>query len=185
MHGNNDDAATTLYFADYQAGVALKNIVDAFPGSALLGVHHTRKASSDDFVDDLSGTLGLAGSADYVARPPASAEQQRGHPSSHRPRRTRRRVRVHHRRRRLDAIRQRPSRSGRRSAEPPRHKEPRRPRPRSTGVRQRPPGRRRSRRTRRAPRYQQQRRRNLPTSTALQGTDRQTCPRHLHATRSV
>lgn len=57
-----DDA----YLADYQAGVALKNIVDAFPGSALLGVHHTRKASSDDFVDDLSGTLGLAGSADYV-----------------------------------------------------------------------------------------------------------------------
>jgi hypothetical protein len=57
-----DDA----YLADYQAGVALKNVVDAFPGSALLGVHHTRKASSDDFVDDLSGTLGLAGSADYV-----------------------------------------------------------------------------------------------------------------------
>ena len=57
-----DDA----YLADYQAGVALKNIVDAFPGSALLAVHHTRKASSDDFVDDLSGTLGLAGSADYV-----------------------------------------------------------------------------------------------------------------------
>jgi RecA-family ATPase len=54
------------YLADYQAGVALKNIVDAFPGSALLGVHHTRKASSDDFVDDLSGTLGLAGSADYL-----------------------------------------------------------------------------------------------------------------------
>lgn len=54
------------YLADYQAGVALKNVVDAFPGSALLGVHHTRKASSDDFVDDLSGTLGLAGSADYI-----------------------------------------------------------------------------------------------------------------------
>lgn len=54
------------YLADYHAGVALKNVIDAFPGSALLGVHHTRKASSDDFVDDLSGTLGLAGSADYV-----------------------------------------------------------------------------------------------------------------------
>lgn len=54
------------YLADYQEGVALKEIVDAFPGSALLGVHHTRKAASDDFVDDLSGTLGLAGSADYV-----------------------------------------------------------------------------------------------------------------------
>ncbi|ODQ85329.1 AAA family ATPase, partial [Mycolicibacterium holsaticum] len=54
------------YLADYQEGVALKDVVDAFPGSALLGVHHTRKASSDDWVDDLSGTLGLAGSADYV-----------------------------------------------------------------------------------------------------------------------
>ena len=29
-------------------------------------MHHTRKASSEDFVDDLSGTLGLAGSADYL-----------------------------------------------------------------------------------------------------------------------
>ncbi|OBG36205.1 AAA family ATPase [Mycolicibacter heraklionensis] len=62
QRNRGDDA----YLADYQAGVALKNIVDAFPGSALLGVHHTRKASSDDFVDDLSGTLGLAGAADYV-----------------------------------------------------------------------------------------------------------------------
>lgn len=68
-----DDA----YLADYQAGAKLKSIVDAFPGSALLGVHHTRKASSDDFVDDLSGTLGLAGAADYVCvlrRPRNSAE---------------------------------------------------------------------------------------------------------------
>lgn len=62
QRNRGDDA----YLADYQAGVVLKNVVDAFPGSALLGVHHTRKASSDDFVDDLSGTLGLAGAADYV-----------------------------------------------------------------------------------------------------------------------
>lgn len=54
------------YLSDYKAGVALKEIVDAFPGSALLGVHHTRKAPSEDFVDDLTGTLGLAGSADYI-----------------------------------------------------------------------------------------------------------------------
>ncbi|MEE2852236.1 MAG: AAA family ATPase [Actinomycetota bacterium] len=57
---------TDAYLEDYKAGVELKNVVDAFPGSALLGVHHTRKASSGDFVDDLSGTLGLAGAADYV-----------------------------------------------------------------------------------------------------------------------
>jgi hypothetical protein len=62
QRARGDDA----YLADYQAGVALKNIVDAFPGSALLAVHHSRKASSEDFVDDLSGTLGLAGSADYI-----------------------------------------------------------------------------------------------------------------------
>lgn len=54
------------YLEDYRAGSALKSIVDAFPGSALLGVSHTRKQSSDDFVDDISGTLGLAGSADYL-----------------------------------------------------------------------------------------------------------------------
>lgn len=54
------------YLEDYKAGVELKTVVDAFPGSALLGVHHTRKAASGDFVDDLSGTLGLAGAADYV-----------------------------------------------------------------------------------------------------------------------
>ena len=73
QRNRGDDA----YLADYQAGVALKNIVDAFPGSSLLGVHHTRKASSDDFVDDLSGTLGLAASADYLLvlrRPRQSAE---------------------------------------------------------------------------------------------------------------
>lgn len=65
------------YLADYKAGVALKQVVDAFPGSALLGVHHSRKASSDDFVDDLSGTLGLAGSADYVLvlRRPRGSDQ--------------------------------------------------------------------------------------------------------------
>lgn len=57
---------TDAYMEDYKAGVGLKTVVDAFPGSALLGVHHTRKASSEDFVDDLSGTLGLAGSADYI-----------------------------------------------------------------------------------------------------------------------
>ena len=37
----------------------------------------------DDFVDDLSGTLGLAGSADYVlCTPPATIG--RGHTASHR-----------------------------------------------------------------------------------------------------
>lgn len=65
------------YAEDYAAGVELKTAIDAHPGSALLVVHHTRKAASDDFVDDLSGSLGLPGSADYVMvlrRPRGSAE---------------------------------------------------------------------------------------------------------------
>ncbi|TYQ10821.1 UNVERIFIED_ORG: hypothetical protein L601_002000000580 [Gordonia westfalica J30] len=54
------------YLADYQAGSALKDLIDAFPGSCLLAVHHSRKAESDDFLDAVSGTQGLAGSADFI-----------------------------------------------------------------------------------------------------------------------
>lgn len=54
------------YLADYQAGTALKDMIDAFPGASLLAVHHSRKAESDDFLDAVSGTQGLAGSADYI-----------------------------------------------------------------------------------------------------------------------
>lgn len=57
-----DDA----YQADYNDGVQLKNVVDAFPGSGLLGVHHTRKATSEDFTESLSGTNGFTGAADYI-----------------------------------------------------------------------------------------------------------------------
>lgn len=67
------------YLADYKFGVTLKELVDEHPGSALLGVHHTRKMASDDFIDDLSGTLGLAGSTDYaivLRRPRGSIEAQ-------------------------------------------------------------------------------------------------------------
>ncbi|WP_367582282.1 AAA family ATPase [Tsukamurella tyrosinosolvens] len=54
------------YLADYQAGTALKDMIDAFAGASLLAVHHSRKAESDDFLDAVSGTQGLAGSADYI-----------------------------------------------------------------------------------------------------------------------
>ncbi|WP_052688611.1 AAA family ATPase [Williamsia herbipolensis] len=54
------------YVADYRIGAQLKEIADAHPGSTLLVVHHTRKMESDDFVDSLSGTQGLAGAADFV-----------------------------------------------------------------------------------------------------------------------
>ena len=54
------------YLADYSAGSALKDLIDLHPGAGLLAVHHSRKAESDDFLDAVSGTQGLAGSADYV-----------------------------------------------------------------------------------------------------------------------
>lgn len=54
------------YIADYRFGTALKEVVDASPGSALVCVHHTRKMAADDFLDTLSGTQGIAGAADCI-----------------------------------------------------------------------------------------------------------------------
>lgn len=54
------------YSADYAIGTQLKDLADSVPGSCLLVVHHTRKAESSDFVDAVSGTQGIAGSADFV-----------------------------------------------------------------------------------------------------------------------
>lgn len=56
----------TDYARDYRIGSSLKDIADANPGSAVIVVHHTRKAASDDFLDAVSGTQGLAGSADSI-----------------------------------------------------------------------------------------------------------------------
>ena len=55
------------YRADYAFGASLKRLTDRVPGASLLGVHHTRKADAEDFLDGVSGTQGLAGSADAVA----------------------------------------------------------------------------------------------------------------------
>jgi 5S rRNA maturation endonuclease (ribonuclease M5) len=54
------------YGRDYRVGTSLKRLVDEQPGSALLTNHHDRKAHSDDFVDRVSGTNGLAGAADTI-----------------------------------------------------------------------------------------------------------------------
>ncbi|MGV9870138.1 AAA family ATPase [Rhodococcus koreensis] len=59
-------AGEESYAADYAIGSKLKTAVDAVQGASLLAVHHTRKASSEDFVDAVSGTQGIAGSADFV-----------------------------------------------------------------------------------------------------------------------
>jgi RecA-family ATPase len=53
------------YAADYEVGTLLKRIADDCE-TPLLGVHHERKASSDDFVDSVSGTTGLTGAADTI-----------------------------------------------------------------------------------------------------------------------
>jgi RecA-family ATPase len=59
-------AGESSYQRDYRVGSALKRVVDHRPGSTLLTNHHDRKAASDDFVDSVSGTHGLAGAADTV-----------------------------------------------------------------------------------------------------------------------
>jgi hypothetical protein len=56
----------TTYQRDYRVAVALKRIADEHPGLAIIVIHHTRKAFSDDFIDSISGTHGLAGAADTI-----------------------------------------------------------------------------------------------------------------------
>lgn len=57
---------TDLYAWDYAIGTQLKNAIDTVPGATLVVVHHTRKQESGDFVDSVSGSAGIAGSADFV-----------------------------------------------------------------------------------------------------------------------
>ena len=56
----------SAYQRDYRVGAALKRVADDNPGLAVVVVHHDRKAASEDFVDAVSGTNGLAGSADSI-----------------------------------------------------------------------------------------------------------------------
>lgn len=57
----------TTYSRDYRVAGALKGVADQCPGSAVVVVHHTRKADSSDFLDAVSGTQGISGAADTVA----------------------------------------------------------------------------------------------------------------------
>lgn len=54
------------YQRDYRIASLLKRIADDHPGMTLLINHHDRKATSEDFVDSVSGTHGLAGAADTI-----------------------------------------------------------------------------------------------------------------------
>src|SRR5699024_262179 len=59
-------AGESSYARDYRIGAELKGTVDAYPGSTLLAVHHTRKQASEDFMESVSGTNGLNGAADFT-----------------------------------------------------------------------------------------------------------------------
>ncbi len=59
---------TNAYSADYNAVRRVKELADRF-GVAIVLIHHYRKAASsdDDFLNEISGTLGLSGAADTIA----------------------------------------------------------------------------------------------------------------------
>jgi hypothetical protein len=57
---------TSAYTADYIAVRRVKELADRF-GVAIVLIHHMRKMSSGDFLNEVSGTLGLSGAADTIA----------------------------------------------------------------------------------------------------------------------
>jgi hypothetical protein len=66
----------SAYDADYAAVGRIKKVADAYSIAVVL-VHHVRKAGSDDFLAEVSGTNGLAGAADatlVLKRPRGQAD---------------------------------------------------------------------------------------------------------------
>jgi hypothetical protein len=59
----NSAPGDSAYDADYKAVGRAKKVADDY-GVAFVLVHHVRKAGSDDFLTEVSGTNGLAGAAD-------------------------------------------------------------------------------------------------------------------------
>jgi DNA-binding Lrp family transcriptional regulator len=62
---------------DYRIGGELKRVADDC-GLAVIAVHHDRKAGADDFVETVSGTNGLTGSADTIVVLARSRHSQDG-----------------------------------------------------------------------------------------------------------
>ena len=61
------DARTPAFMADYEAVNELHDLSKKHPGVCFDVIHHTRKAKSEDPIDDISGTYGLTAAADaYV-----------------------------------------------------------------------------------------------------------------------
>ena len=61
------DARQRAFEADYQAVSALHEVVKKRPGLCIDVVHHTRKAKSDDPVEDISGTFGVSAACDVYS----------------------------------------------------------------------------------------------------------------------
>lgn len=59
------DSRRSHYEVDYEAMTAVKDIADEW-GVSILVVHHSRKQTSEDFLDMVSGTHGLAGASDAI-----------------------------------------------------------------------------------------------------------------------
>jgi hypothetical protein len=65
------------YGDDYEAGTKLQELLA--PGGAVVAVHHNRKdQSSEDFLDDVSGTLGLTGAVDTILNLKRKRTQREG-----------------------------------------------------------------------------------------------------------
>lgn len=61
------DVRTPPFMADYEAVSQLHEVSKRHPGVCIDVIHHTRKAKSDDPIDDISGTYGLTAACDsYV-----------------------------------------------------------------------------------------------------------------------
>lgn len=58
------DVRVPAFMADYEAVNALHDISKKHPGVCIDVIHHTRKAKSEDPIDDISGTYGLTAAAD-------------------------------------------------------------------------------------------------------------------------
>ena len=58
------DVRTPAFMADYEAVNHLHDVCKRHPGICIDVIHHTRKAKSEDPIDDISGTYGLTAAAD-------------------------------------------------------------------------------------------------------------------------
>lgn len=55
----------SAYNADYKAMSQIKEVADAYQIGVIV-IHHVRKGSAEDFLDEISGTNGLAGACDTI-----------------------------------------------------------------------------------------------------------------------